>query len=81
MPEIKVYSTPSCPYCQLLKQFLEDKGIKFETIDVSKDQEAQNYIVEKTGKIAVPVTEIDGKIIVGFEKEKILQALGIENKE
>ena len=81
MPQIKVYSTPSCPYCQLLKQFLEDKGIKFQTIDVSQNKEAQDYIVAKTGKIAVPVTEIGDKIITGFEKEEILKTLGLEEKK
>ena len=81
MPQIKVYSTPSCPYCQLLKQFLEDKGIKFQTIDVSQDKKAQDYIVAKTGKMAVPVTEIGDKIITGFEKEEILKTLGLEEKK
>ena len=79
MPKVKVFSTPSCPYCELLKQFLKDKEIEFEAIDISQDQEGQNYIMEKTGKIAVPVTEIDDEIIVGFDREKIVKLLNLKD--
>lgn len=79
MQTVKVFSTPSCPYCELLKQFLKDKEVKFEAIDVSEDQESQNYIIEKTGKMAVPVTEIDDQIIVGFDREKILKLLNLKD--
>lgn len=79
MPKVKVYSTPSCPYCELLKQFLKDKGVEFEAIDVSQDEEGQNYIKEKTGKMAVPVTEIDKEIVVGFDKEKIVKLLNLKD--
>ncbi len=77
MPIVKVYSTPSCPYCELLKQFLKDEGVEFEAIDVSQDEKAQNYIMEKTGKMAVPVTEIDDEIVIGFDRAKIVQLLNI----
>jgi len=79
MPKVKVFSTPSCPYCELLKQFLKDKGVEFEAIDVSQDEKSQNYIMEKTGKIAVPVTEIDDEIIVGFDREKIVKLLNLKD--
>jgi len=79
MPKVKVFSTPSCPYCDLLKQFLKDKGVEFEAIDVSQDEESQNYIMEKTGKIAVPVTEIDGQIVVSFDKAKIMELLNLKD--
>ncbi len=75
MPKVKVYSTPSCPYCELLKQFLTEKGVEFEAIDVSQDEKAQKKILEKTGKMAVPVTEIDDKIVIGFDREKIVKLL------
>ncbi len=79
MAKVKVFSTPSCPYCELLKQFLKDKGVEFEAIDVSQDEKAQNYIMEKTGKIAVPVTEIDGQIVVSFDREKIVKLLNLKD--
>jgi glutaredoxin 3 len=73
--KIKVYSTPTCPYCEILKEFLKNEGIEFESIDLSQSKEDQQYILEKTGKLAVPVTEIDGQFVVGFDKEKIKELL------
>jgi len=77
MPTVKVYSTPSCPYCFTLKEFLKEKNIFFEDIDVSKDQAAAEEMIKKSGQMGVPVVEIDGEIIVGFDKEKISQILKI----
>jgi len=74
---IKVYSTPSCPYCFTLKEFLKEKNISFDDIDVSKDQAAAEEMIKKSGQMGVPVVEIDGEIIVGFDKEKISQILKI----
>ncbi|PIS34621.1 MAG: NrdH-redoxin [Parcubacteria group bacterium CG08_land_8_20_14_0_20_43_9] len=79
MAIVKVYSTPSCPYCELLKQFLYEKGVKFEVVDVSDNESAQNYIFEKTGKMAVPVIEIDNEIIVGFDKPRIMELLNLKD--
>jgi len=79
MPKVKIFSTPSCAYCELLKQFLKDKGVEFESIDVSQDEESQNYIMEKTGKITVPVAEIDGEIVIGFDKPKIMELLNLKD--
>ena len=76
MPKIKVYSTPTCPYCNSLKDFLKENKIKFENIDVSKDEKAAREIVKKSGQIGVPVTIIDGKVIVGFDREALEKAIG-----
>jgi len=76
---VKVYSTPTCPYCDLLKDYLKDNNIEFEVVDLSQDEKAAQYIMEKTGKMAVPVTEIDGEVIVGFDRAKISQVLGIKD--
>lgn len=79
MPKkIKVYSTPACPYCFALKQFLKEKGFEFEDIDVSQDEKALREMVEKTGQLGVPVIEIDGEIVIGFNKEKISQLLNLK---
>jgi len=71
--KVKVYSTKTCPWCHKVKDFLNDKGVKFQ--DVGADQKAANEMVEKSGQMGVPVTDIDGKIIVGFDKEAIEKAL------
>lgn len=71
MSKIKVYSTPACPYCYMVKDWLKEKGIEFEEIDVAADEKAAQEMVEKSGQMSVPQIEINGKIIVGFDKEKI----------
>lgn len=79
MPKIKVYSTTSCPYCYTLKAFLKEKGIEFEEIDVGTDEKVREEMIRKSGQMGVPVVEIDGEIIVGFDREKICQLLRITN--
>lgn len=74
---VKIYSTPTCPYCIRTKQFLKDSNIQFEDMDVSVNHEAAEEMIEKSGQMGVPVLDIDGEIIVGFDKEKIKQALGL----
>ncbi len=74
---VKIYSTPTCPYCIRTKQFLRDNNIVFEDIDVSVNQTAAEEIVRKSGQMGVPVWDIDGEVIVGFDKERIKQALGL----
>ena len=76
MTTVKVYSTPSCPWCQKLKAWLDEKGVEYENIDVSQNQEAMQEIIEKSGQMGVPQTEINGKVIVGFDQEAIEAELG-----
>jgi len=81
MPEeikIRVYSTPTCPYCVTLKEYLKEKGVKFEDINVALDQKAAKEMVEKSGQMGVPVSDINGDIVIGFDKVKINQLLGIK---
>ena len=78
MANIKIYSTPACPWCKKAKQYLDEKEIKYESIDVSLNQEAQKEMIDKSGQMGVPVIDIDGKIIVGFDKEEINQILNIK---
>jgi glutaredoxin 3 len=75
--EVKVYSTPTCPWCIRAKQFLKENNIYFQDIDVSIDQLATDEMVKKSGQMGVPVLDIDGQVIVGFDKEKIKQLLGL----
>lgn len=74
---VKIYSTPSCPWCVRAKQFLKDNNIDFQNMDVSSDHKAADEMMQKSGQMGVPVLDIDGEIIVGFDKEKIKLALGI----
>ena len=75
--KVKIYSTPTCPFCMMAKKFLKENNIDFEDIDVSTDQAKAQEMVQKSGQMAVPVLDIDGEIIVGFDKEKIRKALGL----
>ena len=75
---IKVYSTPTCPYCITLKQFLKEHNIEFEDIDVSQNQNALEEMVKKSGQLGVPVIDINGEIVVGFDKERIVRLLGLQ---
>ena len=75
MVNIKVYSTPTCPYCVMAKDFLKENKIKFQDIDVSRDHKAADEMFKKTGQYGVPVIDIDGKYIIGFDKEAIKKAL------
>lgn len=77
-PKVRVYSTVSCPYCVTLKEFLKKHNIEFEDIDVSQDKEAAEEMIKKSGQMGVPVVDIDGQIVVGFDKEKISQLLNIK---
>jgi len=78
MKKVIVYSTPSCPFCYSLKEYLKEKNISFEEIDVSENEEKLKEMIKKSGQMGVPVVEVDGNIIVGFDKEKIDKVLGIK---
>jgi glutaredoxin 3 len=75
MAKVKVYSTPTCPWCHKAKDYLKSKGVDFEDINVAEDREAADEMVEKSGQMGVPVIEIDGDVIVGFDQAKIDSAL------
>ncbi|MGA1839956.1 MAG: glutaredoxin family protein [bacterium] len=77
MKKVTVYSTSTCPYCKMLKDFLKGKNVSFENLDVGENHAAAKEMKEKSGQLGVPVVDIEGKIIVGFEKEQITKELGI----
>ncbi|MDD5750195.1 MAG: glutaredoxin domain-containing protein [Candidatus Pacebacteria bacterium] len=76
---IKVYSTQTCPYCVTLKEYLKANNIAFEDIDVSFDAKLQQEMIDKSGQMGVPVVDIDGQIVVGFDKERISRLLDIKS--
>ena len=72
---ITIYTTSTCPYCHMAKDFFSERKIEFEEIDVSKDQEKAEEMVKLSGQMGVPVIKIGDKIIIGFDKEKIESVL------
>lgn len=75
---VVVYSTPACPHCNSLKSHLRRNNIHFQDIDVSKDQQKAQELVKRTGQQGVPQTDINGQFIIGFNKAKINELLGIQ---
>ncbi|SNX53641.1 glutaredoxin domain-containing protein [Thermoanaerobacterium sp. RBIITD] len=74
---VTVYSSPSCPWCSATKAYLRQHNIRFRDVDVTKDQNAAAELVRRSGQRGVPQTDIDGTIVVGFDKPKLNRLLGI----
>ena len=75
MVSIKIYTTPLCAYCRMAKDYFESKKLSYEEYDVSKNITRQKEMIEKTGQFGVPVIDINSKIVIGFDKEKIDELL------
>ena len=75
---VTIYSTPTCHFCQMTKEFLTENNIKFTDYDVSTDVEKRQEMIEKSGQMGVPVTFIGDEMLVGFDREKLSSLLGIE---
>jgi glutaredoxin 3 len=73
--KVVVYTTPTCPYCGMVKEFLSQKGVAFKEIDVSRDYAAAQELVSKTGQRGVPVVLLDGQVVVGFDRPRLEQIL------
>lgn len=78
MKKVHIYSTPTCHFCHMAKDFLTSKGIPYEDFDVAMDLDKRKEMVEKSGQMGVPVVSIDGELIVGFDKPRIMQLLDIK---
>ncbi len=75
MEHVKIYTTPYCTFCRATKDFLRERNIKFEEIDVSEDELAAKEMVHLSKQIGVPVTVIGKEIIVGFDEEELKLAI------
>ena len=73
-----VFSTPTCSYCNMAKQYFRRNKIRFKDVDVSRDEAAARDLVRRTGQMGVPVIDINGKLIVGFDKPQINRLLDIK---
>ena len=75
--KVKVYATSTCPWCMKTKEFLKANNVKYEEVNVGADEKARNEMFEKSGQFGVPVTDVNGTIIVGYDKEALKKALGL----
>jgi len=76
--KIMIYSTPSCSFCAMAKEFLKENNIPFEEYNVAADLEKRKEMMQKTGQMGVPVIDVDGSVIVGFDKELLAKKVGIK---
>ena len=75
--KVKIYTTNTCPWCVKTKEFLKANNIKYDEVNVGVDEKARNEMLEKSGQFGVPVTDVNGTIIVGYDKEALKKALGL----
>lgn len=78
MKEVKIYSTPSCVYCRMAKDFFKKNNINYKEHNVAEDEKARQEMVEKSHQLGVPVIDIDGEIFVGFNRSELEQALNLK---
>jgi glutaredoxin-like YruB-family protein len=78
MKKVTIYSTPTCHYCGMAKEFMKSKGISYTEHNVASDLERRKEMIDKSGQMGVPVIDIDGSIMVGFQEEKLASALGVK---
>lgn len=76
-PRVIVFSTPTCSFCNMAKQYFRQKGIKFRDVDVSRDPTAARDMVRRSGQQGVPVIDIGGRIVIGFDRVKIEKYLSL----
>ncbi len=77
-PRVLVFTTQTCPWCVRVKQYLRERQVPFREIDVSRNASAARDLVRKTGQTGVPVVEIDGRPIIGFDRAQIDKQLGLD---
>ncbi|HJO89907.1 MAG: glutaredoxin family protein [Candidatus Pacebacteria bacterium] len=77
MKKVTIYSTPTCHFCQMTKEFLKEKKVEYTDYDVSTDMEKRKEMIEKSGQMAVPVVYVDDEMMIGFDKDKLTSALGL----
>ncbi|MBI2642674.1 MAG: glutathione S-transferase N-terminal domain-containing protein [Candidatus Wildermuthbacteria bacterium] len=78
MAKVTIYTTPTCVYCKAAKAFFQENNIEYEEKDVAKDTQARDDMVKKSGALAVPVIDVDGQVVIGFDKAKLSELLGVK---
>ena len=74
---VRLYTTSTCPWCIKTKEFFRENNVKYSEVNVGLDEKARNEMFEKSGQFGVPVTDINGTIIVGYDKEALKKAIGL----
>lgn len=74
---VTIYSTPTCHFCQLAKEFFKEKGVDYVEYNVLADLGKRQEMVDKSGQLGVPVISIDGKLVVGFDQAEVSSLLGV----
>ncbi len=75
---IKIYSTPTCIYCKHAKEFFDKHNVKYEEHNVAEDMKAREEMIKKTNQMGVPVIDMDGQIVIGFDQRKIEEILKLK---
>ena len=75
---VKIYTTTTCPYCVMAKRFFKEHNVEYKEVNVQEDREAAEEMIEKSGQMGVPVIDVDGIIIVGFDKKALEKALKLK---
>lgn len=75
MAKVIVYSTSTCPYCVMAKDWLKQKKVEFDDVNVGIDQDKAKEMIKKSGQMGVPVIDVDGEVIIGFDRPKLEIAL------
>jgi len=77
MKNVTIYTTPTCGFCKAAKAYFKENNVEYSEKDVTQDMAAQEEMMTKSGQLGVPVIDIDGTVIVGFDKPKVAQELGL----
>ena len=77
MKNVTIYSTPTCHFCHVAKDFLKERGVAYTEFDVAHDLEKRQEMIQKSGQMGVPVILVDDTLIIGFDRERLATALGI----
>ena len=77
MADIKIYSTPTCVYCRMTREFLDQHSIPYTDFNVAQDAERRDEMIQRSGQMGVPVIDVDGQLIIGFDKARLMTLLGL----
>lgn len=78
MANVTIYTTPSCVYCRTAKEFFKENGVDYVEKDVAVDEQARDEMVRKSEQMGVPVIDVDGEIVVGYDEKRLAELLGVE---
>lgn len=78
---VKIYTSPTCDYCQMARDYFKKHGIEYQEVDVTQDEQAREKMIQKSHQLGVPVIEIDNEIYVGFHRREIAKKLDLEEQK